>query len=100
MIPVIQSMGAFTSIGSDIPMTMAALVSEFQGFDDLPVEGSDGEPVTGAVTPLPASLSESDRLAALGLFALQECAAGAPTGPEVPLFVCASEPQDGAEDPS
>jgi 3-oxoacyl-[acyl-carrier-protein] synthase-1 len=100
MIPVIQSMGAFTSIGSDIPMTMAALVSEFQGFDDLPVEGSDGEAVTGAMTPLPASLSDSDRLAALGLFAMQECAAGAPPGPDVPLFVCASERQDGSEEQS
>jgi 3-oxoacyl-[acyl-carrier-protein] synthase I len=100
MIPVIQSMGAFTSIGSDIPMTMAALVSEFQGFDDLPVEGSDGEAVTGAMTPLPASLSDSDRLAALSLFAMQECAAGAPPGPDVPLFVCASETQDGSEEQS
>jgi 3-oxoacyl-[acyl-carrier-protein] synthase-1 len=97
MLPVIQSMGAFTSVGGDVPTTMAALVSEFQAFDDLPLNGPDGEPVTGASTPLPPDLVGRDRLVALGLFALQECAAGAPTRPDVPLFVCAPDTESGAD---
>ena len=72
-------------------------MSEFQAFDDLPLRGPDGEPVTGASTPLPPNLLGGDRLAALGLFALQECAAGAPTRPDVPLFVCGPDMESGAE---
>jgi 3-oxoacyl-[acyl-carrier-protein] synthase-1 len=88
---VIQSLGAFTSVGGDVAMTMASLLSQFQAFDDLAADagGAAGEPITGAATPLPARLAGVRRLAALGLLSLQECAAAAPPGPPVPLFVCA-----------
>jgi hypothetical protein len=75
-------------------MTMASLLSQFQAFDDLELEAGDGEPATGASTPLPASLTGVRRLSALGLLALQECAAGAPSEAPAPLFVCAPSADD------
>jgi len=91
---VIQSLGAFTSVGGDVAMTMASLLSQFQAFDDLELEAGDGEPATGASTPLPASLTGVRRLSALGLLSLQECAAGAPSEEPAPLFVCAASADD------
>ena len=87
-------MGAFTSVGGDVAMTMASLLSQFQAFDDLELEAGDGEPATGASTPLPASLTGVRRLSALGLLSLQECAASAPSEAPAPLFVCAPSADD------
>jgi 3-oxoacyl-[acyl-carrier-protein] synthase-1 len=105
MFLVIQSLGAFTSVGGDVPMTMASLLSQFQAFDDLDAERGvdapdDGAVITGAATPLPARLTGVGRLAALGMLSLQECAAASPPGPPVPLFVCAPDRHEWEGSPS
>jgi 3-oxoacyl-[acyl-carrier-protein] synthase-1 len=100
MFLVIQSLGAFTSVGGDVAMTMASLLSQFQAFDDLDAVAKGGEALTGAATPLPAGLTGRRRLAALGLLSLQECAAAAPPGPPAPLLVCAPSADDWDGSPS
>jgi 3-oxoacyl-[acyl-carrier-protein] synthase I len=90
----IQSLGTFTSVGGDVPMTMASLLTQFQAFDDLAALASDGEPLTGAATPLSPRLTGVARLGALGLLALRECAAAAQPGAPLPVLVCAPDPAD------
>jgi 3-oxoacyl-[acyl-carrier-protein] synthase I len=90
----IEALGAFTSVGTDVPMTMASLLSQFQAFDDLEDEGSDGELVTGARTALAPKLRGIDRLGAMGLLALRECATALPGRQPLPLLVCAPDAGD------
>ena len=100
MLLAIEALGTFTSVGTDVPMTMASLLSQFQCFDDFEVRGSDGELLTGAMTPLAGQLQGIDRLGALGLLALRECAAEVPARQPLPLLVCAPEGADLGGSPS
>jgi 3-oxoacyl-[acyl-carrier-protein] synthase I len=94
MLLAIEALGTFTSVGTDVQMTMASLLSQFQSFDDLDVRGSDGEALSGALTPLAAGLAGVDRLGALGLLALRECVGESTQRQSVPLLVSAPEGVD------
>jgi hypothetical protein len=74
----IRSIGAFTSVGEDASMTMASILSGIQLFDDLELRGEDGEPVTGAVTPVARRLRGASRLGGIGLAAVRDCASSPP----------------------
>jgi 3-oxoacyl-[acyl-carrier-protein] synthase-1 len=90
----VRSLGAITAIGDDLPGTMAGILSELQLFDEIDAVGSDGELVTGGATYVPERRRGIERLSALGLIALTECATGAPPRVPVPVIVCAPEAAD------
>jgi 3-oxoacyl-[acyl-carrier-protein] synthase-1 len=87
--PAINGLGACTAVGEDTPITVSSLYTDVQLLDDLPVEGPDGEPVSGAVVPLPATLTGVDRLVALGMFAAREATSSVAPDTDVALVVCA-----------
>jgi hypothetical protein len=90
LIPLaINGVGACTAVGEDAPITVASLYTNVQLLDDLPVEGADGEPVSGAVVPLPTDLTGADRLLALGMFAAREATASVAADTDIALVVCA-----------
>jgi 3-oxoacyl-[acyl-carrier-protein] synthase I len=91
----IQSIGAVTAGGPNAALTMGAIHARFQLFEDTGVDGPAGDPITGASTPLRSKAGRPERLAALGLLALAECAAGAPESPlPLPLLICAPNAAD------
>ena len=78
MTPAIEAVGAFTSVGATAGTTMGSLLTGTQLLDDLAVRGPDGDPVSGAVTGLGRRNAGVDRLGAMALAALRECALGRP----------------------
>ena len=94
----VQSIGAVTAAGPNAALTMAAIHARSQLFGDTNVAGPAGDPITGALTPLLPKPGRIERLAALGLLALAECAAGQPESPlPLPLLVCAPTAVDLGE---
>lgn len=85
----INGVGACTAVGEDAPMTVASIYTDVQLLDDLPAEGPDGEPVSGAIVPLPSTITGVDRLVALGMFAAREAALSVAADTDVALVVCA-----------
>ncbi|HEY6476559.1 MAG TPA: hypothetical protein VI456_08235, partial [Polyangia bacterium] len=80
--------------GPNAAQALGAMHAQIQLFDDTTVNGADGQPITGAATPLPAKIRGAERVAALGVVALAECAAGAAGLPPLPIVVCAPAPGD------
>jgi 3-oxoacyl-[acyl-carrier-protein] synthase-1 len=84
----IESLGAFTAVGKNGPETMGSFASRVQLCDDLDVIGADGDPIAGAMTPIPKHVTGVERLAALALYAVDECVAAArPRARPYPLFL-------------
>ncbi len=94
----IQAMGVFASNGGSAPVVMGSVLSTVQVFGDLDLTGPDGEQLGGAVTPLARSVRGIDRLAAMALAALTECAGDDPRA-VAPLLVLAPASADLGEDP-
>jgi 3-oxoacyl-[acyl-carrier-protein] synthase I len=74
----IEAIGAFTAVGKNGPETMGSLLSRVQLFDDLDLKGATGEPMTGAMTPIPKRVTGVERLFALAFYAVEDCVAAAP----------------------
>ena len=93
--PAIDAIGAFTAVGKDAPETMSSLLSVVQLFDDLATFDSNGEPITGAATPIRSRVTGVERLAALALYAIEECVASTSnTAQTFPLILAAPGPPD------
>ena len=84
----IAAVGAMTAVGEDAPATVGSIFTEAEAFKRLAVAGR--EPLAGALTPIAAEVKSTDRLAALGAFALKEATQGMVPGTEIGLVVCAS----------
>lgn len=69
----VTALGAFTSVGTDVPQTMGSLLSRLQWFDDLDLVGASGEPVTGAPVRILSVDNATERLVGLAHIALSEC---------------------------
>jgi 3-oxoacyl-[acyl-carrier-protein] synthase-1 len=93
----IKAIGAFTPVGRSAPETMGSLICRVQLFDDLDVLGPDGEPITGAMTPIPRRISGLERLMALAFYAIEECAATISPDRAVPLVLAAPESSELGE---
>jgi hypothetical protein len=83
-----------TAVGEDAPATVGSVFTEAEAFKRLAVAGR--EPLAGALTPIAAEVKSTDRLAALGTFALKEATQGMVPGTEIGLVVCTSS--DGITD--
>src|SRR5256885_1241321 len=81
-------MGAVTAVGDNLPLSVAAIYTHAQRFENLGPLAADGQPVVGARAPIGAELEGVDRLRALALLALRECGARLPDV-RVPLGICA-----------
>ena len=90
----VRSVGVITAGGPNAAQALGAMHAQIQLFDDTTINGADGQPITGAATPLPARMRGAERVAALGVVALAECAAGAAGLPPLPILVCAPAPGD------
>lgn len=91
----ITSVGAFTPVGLDAAMTMGSIFTGLQCFDDLAVRGGDDEPLTGAMTPLRATLPAAQRLGLLAQLALRDCVQHADSGEQpLPVLLCAPASDD------
>lgn len=88
----IGAIGVVTAVGDDTPMTMASILAGVQLFDDLDVRGPGGRPTTGGRVPLADEPDGTERLAALGLLALQECADEARPDKRAPILLCLPKP--------
>jgi 3-oxoacyl-[acyl-carrier-protein] synthase I len=94
----IESLGAFTAVGKNASETMGSLISRVQLFDDLDVLGPGGDPIAGAMTPIPKQVTGVERLLALALYAIDECVSGAPPlARPYPLFLAVPAPPDLTE---
>jgi 3-oxoacyl-[acyl-carrier-protein] synthase-1 len=92
----VDAIGAFSSVGLNVPQTMGSLRTRLALFTELPIFGNDGEPLVGAPAPLQTELASAwERRVAMGAFALAECAQGAAEEP-LPLLLCTSEAEDDA----
>jgi hypothetical protein len=89
----IRAVGAVTAVGEDAPATVGSIFTEAETFKRL-VAG--GESLKGALTPIPAEVKGTNRLATLGTLALQEATLGVVRGAEIGLVVCAHS--DGIAD--
>ncbi len=94
----IGAVGAFSSVGLNAPQTMSSLRARMQRFEALDLEDEDGEPITGAPTPLPREVRGAARLVAMAQEALAECARGREREP-APVLLCCSDGQQGAPAP-
>jgi len=83
----ITAIGAVTAVGEDAPATVGSIYTEAEAFRCLSSAGR--ETLAGALTPLGAELTGTDRLAALAAYALREATAGVVSGNEIGLVVCA-----------
>ena len=73
-------------------------MSRVQLFNDLDVVGGDGEPIAGAITPIPKQVTGAERLLALALYAVEDCLKAAPkTSRRLPLIFVAPAPPDLTE---
>jgi 3-oxoacyl-[acyl-carrier-protein] synthase-1 len=94
----VTSLGAFTSVGVNVPETMGSLLSRLQWFDDLTVIGASGEPVSGARVRLAAVDDATERYVAMSRFALAECRRGEPSAASsreaLPLLLATSRARD------
>ncbi len=90
----IDGMGVFTPVGLNVPQTMGSLRTGLERFSEIEVFGEDGEPVVASSTPLQRDgLLGTERLIAMGGFALAECAEGHEAEP-TPILLCAPEPAE------
>jgi 3-oxoacyl-[acyl-carrier-protein] synthase-1 len=94
----IGAVGAFSSVGLNAPQTMSSLQARMQRFEALEVEDEEGEPITGAPTPLPREVRGAARLVAMAQEALAECARGWEREP-APVLLCCPDGQWGAPAP-
>ena len=96
--PTIDAMGAFTAVGRNAPETMSSLFSLVQLFDDLETLDRDGEPITGAATPIRRRITGVERLAAMALYAIEECV-GSTSHPAktFPLILAAPGPPNPSD---
>jgi 3-oxoacyl-[acyl-carrier-protein] synthase-1 len=69
----ITGLGAFTSVGVNVPQTMGSVLSRLQWFDDLELLDATGEPVTGARVRLRGVKDPAERYVGMGALALAEC---------------------------
>ncbi len=94
----VSGLGAFTSVGVDVPQTMGSLLSRLQWFDDLDLIGASGEPVTGARVRIQSVANATDRAVGMCRFALAECrrSGHAPrTGHQrIPLLLATAKARD------
>lgn len=94
----IQAVGAFAATGGNAAAVMGGILTGFQLFDDLELDGPDGEPLGGGITPVPRSMAGTKRLSALGFLALAECAENARHAP-APLIVISPPEAEMGDDP-
>jgi 3-oxoacyl-[acyl-carrier-protein] synthase-1 len=94
----IEAVGAFTAVGKNGAETMGSLMSRVQLFGDLDVAGGDGEPIAGAITPIPRHVTGTERLLALALYAIEDCLKAAPgANRRLPLILVVPAPPDLAD---
>ena len=96
--PGIEAVGAFTAVGKNSAETMGSLMTRVQLFSDLDVVGGGGEPIAGAITPIPKQITGAERLLALALYAVEDCLKVAPKpSRRLPLILVAPAPPDLTE---
>lgn len=99
----IESIGMFTSVGTNTAETVGSLMTTLQRFEELqllskrghPVEmvHFDEEPVVGAPSPIPMNVAYGEeRLVKMASFALQDCLENY-EGRRIPLLLCLPEAQ-------
>ena len=95
MIPLaVDSVGAFTSVGTNARQTMCSLRTGLSLPRETPFVGNDGEPIVTMPTPMHLhGVIGPERLLTMALFALEECARGRETA-AAPLILCVPEPSE------
>ena len=95
MIPLaVDSVGAFTSVGTNARQTMSSLRTRLSLPGETHFVGNDGEPIVAMPTPLHLDgVIGPERLLTMALFALEECARGR-EGEALPLLLCVPEPTE------
>jgi len=95
MIPLaVDSVGAFTSVGTNARQTMSSLRTRLSLPGESHFVGNDGEPIVAMPTPLHLDgVIGPERLLTMALFALEECARGR-EAEAVPLLICVPEPTE------
>jgi 3-oxoacyl-[acyl-carrier-protein] synthase I len=90
----VNSVGAFTSVGTNARQTMSSLRTWLSLPQEMPFVGNDGEPIVAMPTPLHLEgVMGPERLLTMALFALDECACGREEE-AAPLLLCAPEPAE------
>jgi hypothetical protein len=95
MIPLaVDSVGAFTSVGTTARQTMSSLRTRLSLPGETHFIGNDGEPIVAMPTPLHLDgVIGPERLLTMALFALDECARDR-EAEAVPLLLCVPEPTE------
>lgn len=83
-------MGLYTSAGTSVATALGSALLGLKFFEELPSRDAAGQPMIGGRTPLDLDTCEgANRLVALAVPALQECAGASPPAP---LLLCLPEP--------
>jgi hypothetical protein len=94
----VAGIGAFTSVGTNTPTTMAALLNNVQLFDGWSGLGPSGAEATVAACPIPRNVDGLSRLSAMAAFALAESAGGLAPSARLPAVVCSAWPEESGVD--
>ena len=95
----IQAVGALTPVGENARATVAGLYMDLRTLRDLAVKRADGQPMTGAATPIGDALVGGKRLFELASYAFHDATREVPDGAEIGLAVCAPSPDDEPDFP-